>query len=108
MIAETIELVTAKVRFMGAEVLPPNLKQCILRAGRLQAAKFRVTPVAGMEDTLLEVTRTLGRESVARPGFGFPEPAVDGILCAPESIRIERTGVRLYGGHGREIERIAD
>ena len=29
-----------------------NLKQCILRAGRLQAAKFRVTPVAGMEDTL--------------------------------------------------------
>jgi hypothetical protein len=42
------------------------------------------------------------------PGFGFPEPAVDGILCAPESIRIERTGVRLYGGHGREIERIAD
>ena len=52
MIAETIELVTAKVRFMGAEVLPPNLKQCILRAGRLQAAKFRVTPVAGMEDTL--------------------------------------------------------
>jgi len=30
----------------------PNLKQCILRAGLLQAAKLHVTCLAGMEDTL--------------------------------------------------------
>jgi hypothetical protein len=38
----------------------PNLKQGILRASLLQAAKFRVTPVAGMEDSLLEVKLLVG------------------------------------------------
>ena len=80
MIAETIELVTAKVRFMGAEVLPPNLKQCILRAGRLQAAKFRVTPVAGMEDTLLQVMS----ETIV-PSKRFEELRERAGLCADRS-----------------------